>query len=94
MRKRQKRKDVPPEAVCQHYCLGALDGLLPSVLESLAKQEEDEDEVGMAIGDGRGGALQSRLRPVFSKDTFLPPALACRRRATRVGDKRKVRYVA
>ena len=34
-----------PENVCQHYCLGALDGLLPSVLESLAKQEEDEDEV-------------------------------------------------
>lgn len=28
-----------------HYCLGALDNLIPNILQCLAKQEEDEDEV-------------------------------------------------
>ena len=47
-----------PEALCQHYCLGALDVLLLSFLERLAKQEKDQDEVGHGTwgrGKERGG---------------------------------------
>ena len=56
-----------PEYASQHYCRGALQqGLVPLVLESLAKQDEGDDEVRVVIHVRRYLAKSHGLLPQSS----------------------------